>query len=208
MGFLKEKMAKFEEGHSIRNTGRTHFKKGNIPWNKGLKGYDSGTFEVGHKQSNTGRTHFIKGQKPWNFGKDNLPNCLDCNKKLSNYDSKRCKKHMGGQNHYLWKGTTPLNKWIRNRVEYQQWRTKIFQRDNYTCQLCFKKGGRLEVDHYPKTFSQLLEENNINSLADALNCEALWNVEKNRTLCEICHKATPTWGHKTLFLRREKFFYG
>jgi len=43
------------------NTGRTHFKKGMIPWNAGK-----------NIQTNTGRTHFKKGHISYNKGK-NLP---------------------------------------------------------------------------------------------------------------------------------------
>jgi len=35
----REYVGPFKKGHSIRNTGRTHLKKGAIPWNKGLTGY-------------------------------------------------------------------------------------------------------------------------------------------------------------------------
>lgn len=38
----------------------------------------------------------------------------------------------------------------RGRLPASQWarlRTKIFRRDNYTCQYCQKRGGRLECDH-------------------------------------------------------------
>ena len=189
----RDNKGRFIKGHSASNTGKTHFEKGFEPWNKGIKGLNTGKNNPFYGKKHNSQTlqeisKKLKGRKAWNKGKK--------------------MKNISGENHYLYKGTTPLNKWIRNRVEYQQWRTKIFERDNYTCQLCNQKGGRLEVDHYPKTFSQLLQENNIKSLEDALNCEALWDTEKNRTLCEICHKATPTWGHRTLFLRREGIFYG
>ena len=32
-------------------------------------------------------------------------------------------------------------------VEYRLWRDAVFQRDNYTCQMCDQYGGYLEVDH-------------------------------------------------------------
>lgn len=38
------------------NTGRTHFKKGSVPWNKGLS-----------VATNTGKTHFKKGEHPHNY---------------------------------------------------------------------------------------------------------------------------------------------
>lgn len=37
---------------------------------------------------------------------------------------------------------------IRNYPEYKEWRAKIFERDNYTCQVTKKRGGKLEVHHF------------------------------------------------------------
>ena len=46
------------------------FQKGNIPWNKGKKGFiHKGSFKKGHTQSNTGKTHFKEGHVPWSKGK-------------------------------------------------------------------------------------------------------------------------------------------
>ena len=35
----------------------------------------------------------------------------------------------------------------RNYSDYKEWRTKCFERDDYTCQVTGKKGGKLEVHH-------------------------------------------------------------
>ena len=67
------------------------------------------------------------------------------------------------------------------------------KKDNFVCQICKIKGGKLNVDHYPKTFSRILKEFNIKSIEDAIKCNALWDIENNRTLCEKCHKETPTY---------------
>lgn len=62
----------------------------------------------------------------------------------------------------------------RNFPEYQEWRRKVFKRDDYTCQHCDAKGGELNAHHvkgyskYPKL--RLNKDNGI-------------------TLCEKCHKA-------------------
>lgn len=110
---------------------------------------------------------------------------------------------LSGENHWNWQGgKTKVQKAVRNSMEYKKWRTTIFERDNYLCQMCGIKGTRLNVDHWPKPFSLLVKENNIQSLEDAVNCDALWDVENNRTLCENCHRTTfignqykPVWSY-------------
>ena len=102
-----------------------------------------------------------------------------------------------GKNNHFWKGgITKISLSVRTSLSYRVWRRSIFKRDNYTCQKkgCGQRGGKLNVDHYPKTFSQLLTENKIKSLDDAINCKALWDLENNRTLCEGCHRKTKTFG--------------
>ena len=90
-----------------------------------------------------------------------------------------------------WKGgRTKLGGIIRKCFKYRQWRSDVFTRDNFTCILCGKKGGWLEVDHYPKKFSKILDEYQIKSLEEALNCEELWNINNGRTLCLKCHNKT------------------
>lgn len=100
-----------------------------------------------------------------------------------------------GENNSNWKGgITSIGKEIRNSRFYRDWRFAIFKRDGFTCMMCGEKRVRLNVDHYPKTFSQIMEQFNIKTLDQALECSAFWDVENNRTLCEDCHKLTPTYG--------------
>ena len=65
----------------------------------------------------------------------------------------------------------------------------IFKRDNYTCQICGKRGGFLQVDH-------------IQSWADYVKLR--FEMKNLRTLCMDCHylitygKKKPdgvVWGH-------------
>lgn len=111
---------------------------------------------------------------------------------------------ISGENHYLWKGTTPINKWIRNRLEYQKWRKEVFERDNYTCQMCGQRGGKLVVDHWPKSLAQLIDENHITPIEDALNCDALWDTERNRILCQDCHLLTDNFGRRNSLVGRKQ----
>lgn len=86
---------------------------------------------------------------------------------------------ISGENHYCWKGgITPINKKIRNSLEYKLWRESVFKRDDYTCKFCGKKGVTLHADHI-KPF--------------ALYPELRFAIDNGRTLCVGCHRKTNTF---------------
>lgn len=99
--------------------------------------------------------------------------------KLSKMRTGRCPWNKGkldiqhsGENHWNWQGgITPLNQKIRQSLEYKLWRDAVFERDDFTCQLCGEKGGRLRANH-------------IKRFAD---CSELRLVIRNGiTICEEC----------------------
>lgn len=103
------------------------------------------------------------------------------------------KRHpkVSGDKHHSWKGgVTPLMVRIRRCTKYRQWVKDIFSRDNFTCQLCNKRGGSMEADHYPKMFSDVISEKKITTFEKAINCQELWILENGRTLCRECHQKT------------------
>lgn len=92
------------------------------------------------------------------------------------------------KNHWNWKeGITPLHLAIRTCVQYRTWRISVFQRDFYTCQHCNQIGHKLNA-HHTTRFSKIMEEHNITTLEEALQCEVLWNILNGITLCKKCHK--------------------
>ena len=105
------------------------------------------------------------------------------------------RKYIGEKSH-LWKGgITKLGQAIRTCFKYKNWRKSIFERDGYICQICDKHGGVLNADHFPKMFNTLLQENDIKTLGDELNCDLLWTAD-GRTLCDSCHRETETYGNR------------
>lgn len=53
-----------------------------------------------------------------------------------------------GANSHLWKGGRVVEALcIRNSYTYHDWRTAVYVRDDYTCQMCGEKGGKLCVHH-------------------------------------------------------------
>jgi endogenous inhibitor of DNA gyrase (YacG/DUF329 family) len=95
-----------------------------------------------------------------------------------------------GEKHWNWKGGVAeenLNK--RRCFEYSNWRRNVFERDNFTCQICHKRGGELNADHIlPFSIYPLLRH----------------DLTNGRTLCVSCHKNTDTYGWK---LRKKKTSY-
>ena len=88
-----------------------------------------------------------------------------------------------------------LYRTIVNLFEYKQWRSKVFQRDNWICQTCWERGYRLAA-HHIKSFSKILRENKITTIWEAQMCEELWDVNNGITLCRDCHKLTDNYGSK------------
>lgn len=83
---------------------------------------------------------------------------------------------------YKWKNSLSLN--IRNSDEYKNWRAKCFERDNYTCQITWKKWIKLVV-HHIKPFNIIISDLDIYNYRDY---EILWNINNWITISEEIHK--------------------
>jgi predicted RNA-binding protein with TRAM domain len=97
---------------------------------------------------------------------------------------------------------TSLNKQIRSLPEYFIWRSAVFERDNWTCQTCRKRGNGTLNAHHIKNFN-VLRDNFLETykhLNLSINREQLpslaakykdfWDVNNGITLCENCHNLT------------------
>lgn len=141
-----------------------------------------------------GKTTWGKGSKHTQESKDKI-SLANKNRKISPETRNKLRIVNSGSKSRLWKGgTTILNQQIRTCFKYRQWRSDVFERDNYTCMNCGKRGGYKEA-HHLKALFKIIEEYNIKNIDDALECEELWNINNGRTLCKSCHKQTDTYGN-------------
>ena len=69
---------------------------------------------------------------------------------------------------------TPKLEALRKTADYIHWRESVFKRDDFTCQECGKRGGKIQA-HHVKQF--------------AYYPELRFDVNNGKTLCEPCHKS-------------------
>ncbi len=117
-------------------------------------------------------SHFWKGKLK--------PLSEQAKKKISIIRTGTPRPELLGDKNPNWKGgITPINKVIRASIPYKQWRTQVFERDNYTCVWCGnKESGNLNADHIQPF---------------AYYPELRFELSNGRTLCVPCHKTTDTY---------------
>lgn len=165
--------AEYIRGHHP-NCKKKHFKKDQEPWDKGLTKETCPTllrmgFQPGHKPYNNWdkvnerfridpefRDSVKEKRKhtPWNKGltKEQYPNGT-----------------ASGPAHGNWKSNA---RGIRDLAVAKAIRLQTFKRDNYTCQICDKRGGNLNAHHI---------------IPYAIDESLALDIDNLITLCKSCH---------------------
>lgn len=183
---------------------------GKVPWNKGMTGVQKASTEtrkkislatMGIKKSSETKIRMSLAQKGRicseeakqklrvvNLGKKHSIStrlkisAFQKTKKLSSETRVKIAEANKGIKSHFWRGgITPINKALRNSIDFRLWREAVFARDNFTCKICKKRGGRLNPDHI-KPFAYFPE--------------LRFAIDNGRTLCEPCHRNTDTYGGK------------
>lgn len=96
------------------------------------------------------------------------------------------------EKHHNWNGgaSRGYKQGYRKNLLYRQWRTFVFERDNYTCQECGKRGGVYITAHHIKSWAKYPEFR--------------YDVDNGTTLCEECHKLTDNYAGRGI--KKEKIF--
>lgn len=121
--------------------------------------------------------------------------CKTCDKEFESVPSLKSKfcshecyaKNLEGKEPWnKGKGKSSWLKRIKASREWKEWREAIFARDDYTCQWCRERGGKLHPHHLkPKSLYPKL----------------IFDLDNGITLCRECHKKTDTYGWKLYNVR-------
>ena len=150
----KKKLSEIHKGK--RYSIKTEFKKGQVSWSKGTKGVlkaNSGSFKKGHKSDNHGT-----GMKGHHHSEETRI-------KMSN-------SQKGEKNHAWQGGLTPKRVEIRRGIEWGLWKDSILKKNDYICQKCLKRGGKLQPHHI---------------LNFSTHKELRFAIDNGITLCIDCH---------------------
>lgn len=95
------------------------------------------------------------GKSPWNKGKIGVQ-----------------KGKRGIENHFWKGGISDESHKARTSSKWKSWRKKVFERDDYTCQICKVRSGEL-IPHHIKRFKT--------------HKKLRYNINNGKTLCKKCH---------------------
>ena len=188
-GRVKGEYRRFINGHQNRDENNSMYGKHHTEAAKEL-----------NRQAHLGKhsvNEFKKGKAHPNYGKTSGMKGKHLSKERR--DKMRLNARWG-KNNPNWKGgITPLYDKIRRLPEYKEWRTSIYERDNYTCQKCgSQKSGTFNAHHNDKQFIELFREflqeyNQFSPFEDqhtllrlAMKWQPFWTAE-GITYCDNCH---------------------
>lgn len=177
--------------------------RGKIPWNRNKHWSEEIKQKISKahigkiisKEAKEKMSEAKRGEKNFNYGKHLSEKIREkiseAKKDYIPWNKGKIYPAISNLNHWNWKdGISPLNNRIRNCFQYRQWRSDVFTRDNFTCQICGRKGhGDLNA-HHIKNFSTILQEYEITTFKETLKCEELWNINNGITYCKECHQKT------------------
>jgi hypothetical protein len=182
--------------------------KGRISNRKGCKHSEETKKRLSliHKKLYIERPELLKNLVKINTGKKQSPETIE--KRVSHFRGKKRpewvvnkirSKIMKGKDCHFWKGgVCKLSHRLREIPEYKKWRKQVFERDHYTCQKCYTKSGngiRVELEaHHIIRFVDILKDNNIKTIKEAIDFPNLWDTNNGQTLCLKCHLKTDTYG--------------
>ena len=173
---------------------KTKFFRGK--YNKYIYGHNGNHYKMGHKFQGSGSHLWKKNHIPWNKG---LNHSEETKKKLSKISKKQKNRNilglkngwgywlnkknpsMEGDKNPNWKnGVSKITKKKRQldmeTVEYVFWRRSVFERDDFTCISCGRRGRGYLVAHHIKSYS--------------LFPNFRYEINNGCTLCMNCHNQT------------------
>lgn len=145
---------------------QSEVKKGKTTWNKGINMWK----DREHPRGTLGKINKMKGKS--------LPE--EWKRNLSESHKGKILENQRDEKHWNWKGGIANKRQKEHsRTEYKSWRRSVFERDNYTCQECKKRGGTLNA-HHIKPYSEYKE--------------LRYDINNGLTLCLKCHLKTDSFG--------------
>jgi len=171
--------------HSEASKGKS-YSKDRIAWNKNKTTPQLVKDKL--RKANLGKKRSIETKqklKDINLGKHHTQETKDkiSKAKIGKHQSiewiNKKRQSMTGERNPSWKGgINNKNDSIRKSWAMTIWKQSVSIRDNFICQKCKQRGGKLQIHH-------------INNFADCI--ELRFEINNGITLCKQCHKEFHKW---------------
>ena len=126
----------------------------------------------------------MRGRTVWNKGKTGIYSNGTL-EKMSEAKKGKPNLKIRGKNHYNWRGGNSKNRQlVYGRYKYRAWRRNVYERDNYTCQLCGDNSGGNLIAHHILPYRDFKQFR--------------YTIKNGVTLCKECH--LPTIGKEFLYV--------
>lgn len=100
-----------------------------------------------------------------------------------------------GEKSHTWQGgKSVIYKRLRASADFVEWRRKVFERDDYTCQVCGKRNGN--------GYTVILHPHHIKSFTHYP--ELRFDVDNGITVCVNCHKGEGFHARDAMKIKRDK----
>lgn len=171
---------------SLANTGKRHTDTTKMKMSKSKRGKSNGRDGAKHTEETKSKMRAAAHARKEKYGYIVHPETIiksalaRLGTRMSEETKRKKSISQKGVRGSNWRGgKTDESKIIRGGYKYRNWRTSVFERDNYTCVICNQRGKKLNADHI-KPFCAFPE--------------LRFDINNGRTLCHHCHKQTDTYG--------------
>lgn len=88
----------------------------------------------------------------------------------------------GSRNPAYLHGLSPVQLSVRKSMRYRDWRTAVYTRDGFKDLITGESINGRGNAHHRIPFSKIWEDNNLKTFEDAMNCNALWDINNGVTM--------------------------
>ena len=183
---IKQRLSDRQKGENNSFYGKTHSEETKQQFSESRIGENNSFYGKTHSEETKQKMLATKAEHGVSYKGENNPMYGKTRTQAERKAISRTRVALGSSSRERnpnWKGGITKSRISEmNTTQYKDWRKAVFERDNFTCQLCGKRGGNLQAHHIKSWIKYP---------------ELRYELSNGQTLCLTCHKTTyKDWNDK------------